>query len=105
MTTLPFNSDTVFVLAEGVAARAVGFIPCRAGTRVVLQDTAEAFWVVEMDASRFTKVLAGPVTAEQALHAAELVVSGDPDHHSVSGLVNMLAIGLVVRALADGRAA
>ena len=97
---------TVFRPAEGVAARAVGAIPCRTGTRVVLQDTTEAHWVVELDAAgRLTEVLAGPVTAEQALHAAELVVSGVPDHHSVAGLVNILAIGLVMRALADGRAA
>ncbi len=108
MTTFPFTADTVFQPAAGVAARAVGAIPCRAGIRVVLLDTADAHWVVELDtAGRLTEVLAGPVTAEQALHAAELVVAGVPDHHSVSSLVNLLAIGLVVRALADadGRAA
>lgn len=106
MSALPFNADTVFRPAQGVAARAVGVLAAKGGNRVVLLDTTDAYWVAHVDgAGRMTEVLTGPVTADQALHAAELVVAGVPDHHAVGVLVNMLAVGLVAKALGEGRAA
>ena len=105
MTALPFNADTIFTFAigsEGIVARPVGALPLGDRTRVVLLDTAERYFVVEVDATRFISVVAGPVTGADALHAAECVVSGITSHRPVSALVQLLAVGLIASTLAQG---
>lgn len=109
MTALPFTGDTIFRWSEGreeIAAQAIGAIDIGGRSRVVLMDTTERHWVAEVTGDgRLTEIVAGPVTGEQALHAAELVVSGIKDHGSATRLVNILALGLVARACAEGRPA
>lgn len=99
MNAIPFNSATVFrwnVGKEEVAAHAIGAFPAGSSYRLVLMDTSDRHWVIEVDKDgRLVEVVAGPVTGEQALAAAELVVSGQDLHGSVSNLINMLAIGMV----------
>lgn len=109
MNGLPFNADTVFRFRQGredIAAQAVGVLDLGARSRVVLLDTAERHWVVEVDPKgALTTVVAGPVTGAEALHAAECIIAGVPDHGSVSHLVKVLAIGLVTQALQAQRRA
>ncbi|BAE49255.1 hypothetical protein [Paramagnetospirillum magneticum] len=113
MTALPFTAETVFRFRDGrdeIAATAVGALGLPGRSRVVLIDTAERHWVVEVSADgRMTQVVAGPITGGEALHAAEKVIAGIPDHGSATALVQMLAVGLVASTLAltqaEGRAA
>jgi hypothetical protein len=109
MTALPFTGDTIFrwqIGREEVAAQAIGAIAVAGRSRVVLLDTAERHWLAAVtDEGRLTEIIAGPVTGAQALHAAELVVAGIKDHGSATGLVNLLALGLVARVCAEGRPA
>ena len=106
MTGLPFTADTVFVFEQGsemITAQPVGALPLGGRTRVVLLDTAERYFVVEVSADRvITDVVAGPVTGADALHAAECVVSGITSHRPVSALVQILAVGLIASTLAQG---
>ena len=99
MKTLPFDGNTVFIIRkpnEEIVAWAIGSFNHRDGVRVVLMDTAERHWVVEVDEKGdISAIIGGPVTGGQALHAAEKVVAGISDHGSVSELVNTLALGLV----------
>lgn len=100
MTMLPFTSATVFrwqIGHEDVAGQAIGAITHGGRTRVVLMDTCDRHWLAEVGGDgRLTKIVAGPVTGDQALHAAELIVAGIKDHGSVSALITTLALGLVV---------
>ncbi len=99
---LPYDSNTVFVFtrgAETISARAVGAVPLGDRSRVVLIDAAERYFVVEVSSDRFITVVAGPVTGAEALHAAECVISGITSHRSVSGLVQLLAVGLLISNL------
>lgn len=106
MSALPFTADTVFrwqIGREEIAAQAIGAIEFGGAARVVLLDTAERHWVgvVSTDGT-LTEIVAGPVTGDQALHAAELVVAGIKDHGSVTALVTTLAIGLLARTCTTG---
>ena len=106
MPDLPFNADTVFRFRLGdeeITALPVGALPLAGRTRVVLLDTAERYFVVEIDAGgAFTDVVAGPVTGADALHAAECVISGVTNHRPISALVQLLAVGLIANTLVQG---
>lgn len=106
---LPFNADTVFVFGRGgesITARPVGALPQGGRTRVVVLDAFERYFVVEVDPEHYLTVVAGPVTGAEALYAAECVISGVTSHRPVSALVQLLAVGLIAKTLAqaEGRA-
>ncbi|MCA1909229.1 MAG: hypothetical protein LDL39_12800 [Magnetospirillum sp.] len=100
MGALPFDATTEFrweIGGAAIAARAVGAFTGPAGWRAVLMDTADSYWLASVSGDgRLMEIAAGPVTAEQAVHAAECICAGIHDHGSVSALVNILALGLVV---------
>lgn len=102
MGALPFDAATDFRWEVGgaqIAARAIGAFSGPAGLRAVLMDSADHYWLANVSKDgRLMEIAAGPVTAEQAVHAAECICSGIHDHGSTTALVNILALGLVVQS-------
>ena len=99
----PLEADTIYrwrVGREEVAAQAIGAIAACDRSRVVLLDTAERHWLAEVSGGHM-EIVAGPVTGDEALRAAMMVVAGIADHGSVTAQVTTLAIGLVARACGD----
>ena len=107
MTTIPYTADTIFRWSMGreeIVAHAVGAIALGGRSRAVLMDSCERHWLAQItEDGKIIEIMAGPVTGEEALHAAELVVSGIRDHGSATRLVNILALGLVARICNEGR--
>lgn len=81
---------------DQVAARPIAYLPTKAGGwRVLARDTAERLHVLDVDAAGAATVVAGPVTLQEAVAAAERVVMGLADHGSVTRMVKTLAIAVV----------
>lgn len=92
-------SGTTFYWREDgyqVAGRVIAQIPlARGGDIAVLFDTDERLWVSEVGPNSTAGLLiAGPVTAAQALAQAEAVLADRWDHVQATGLVVTLALGL-----------
>jgi hypothetical protein len=100
MGPLPFDAATPFrwrLDGAEVAACAIGGFQTRLGARAVLKDTADRHWLAEIDADgRLREIMAGPLTAAQAVQTAESICAGIHDHGSVAGLVNTLALAVLV---------
>jgi len=101
MDALPFDAATVFrwqIGRQEIAATAIGAFQAAGRTRAVLIDTADRHWLAQVSSDgRLVEIVAGPVTGEQAVHAAECICAGIGDHGSVSALVNILALALVAQ--------
>ena len=80
---------------QAVSAMVVATLTMNGRSRVILIDTSDRHWVIE---DTTLKVVAGPITGAQALHAAESLLAGVQDHGSVAKLVNELALGVVALA-------
>ena len=65
------------------------------GRRAVLVDTAGRYWLAALPGTGAVQVLVGPVGLDAVLDVAALVLSGRPDHHGVTDLVNRLALIVV----------
>jgi hypothetical protein len=102
MGVLPFDGTIDFhwnVGGSDIAARAVGAFTGPTGLRAVLMDSADCYWLASVSLEgRLMEIVTGPITAGQAVHAAECICAGIHDHGSTTALVNILALGLVVRS-------
>jgi len=105
MTACPFGPDSVYRWRHGhseIAAKPAGYFRLEGRYRALLIDTAEQYWTADIDAAgKLMRIVAGPVTAEQALFVAELAITGSPGHGSVSGAISTLAIGLMAKGFAQ----
>ena len=107
MSALPYSAETVFRWRHGrdeIAATAIAaFDRSHGRSRAVLTDASGRHWLAEIGADgALTRLVAGPISVPEALHAADMIVAGIADHRSVTGLVVVLAVGLVARAGAEG---
>lgn len=90
-TTFRWTDDHGDVVARPLAQRQM----TDGRTRVVLIDAAERLFVADFGGNGAAGlVVAGPVTAAEALAKAEAVIAGGLDHGSVTTLVTTLAVGL-----------
>jgi len=84
----------------GVVARPVAVIG-QSG-RLILRDGADLYHLAAPLPDGGLVILAGPISLDAALDAADLVLRGGQDHHSVTGLILMLALTLrVVASMED----
>jgi hypothetical protein len=68
--------------------------------RVVVRDTAEAYWLLDIAPpdGRPIRVAAGPITVAEAVERAAQTLAGI-EHGSVTERANVVAIGLVAAAV------
>lgn len=87
--------------ADDVATVVVGWLDLGRKARVVAQDGAGAHWLLEVAADgRLTEVVAGPVTAQDALAAAEAVLAGK-DHGAVALITTTLALAVAAQVIRE----
>ena len=96
-----FDSSTFNFVHGGqmVTAKVIATLQMKGTNRAILMDAEERHWVVGLDDNlQIGKVMIGPLTGTQALHAAEGIVAGVADHGSVTRIVNQLALGVIILA-------
>jgi len=84
----------------GVVARPVAAIGDSG--RLILRDGADLYHLAAPLPDGGLVILVGPISVDAALDAADLMLRGGQDHHSVTGLILMLSLSLRVVASLGG---